>query len=552
MRLASLALLTGPLALLAAPLPAAAQGAAPALQGQVGAADQPAMEGVVVSAKRDGSTITVSVVSDAAGHYAFPADRLAPGHYALKIRAVGFDLDGMTSADVAPGTTATADLTLKKTRNLSAQLTNTEWMMSAPGTDEQKATFLNCTGCHTLERIFKSTHNAAEFVQVMTRMAGYAPGSQPTHPQRRVSAPEAEHPERFEKAAAYLASINLSAVEHWEYPLKTLPRPTGKATRVIVTEYDMPRPEAMPHDVVMDRDGMVWYTDFGSQYIGSLDPKTGTVTDYPVPTLKPDFPKGLLDVEFDKDNNLWLGMMLQGGIAKFDRTTHQFQTFALPPALNGPGAQQAMVVPYRDGVDGEVWMNNVGLHGVHRVALASDSFDTIEPFKDLPKDHAHDVYGIFADSQNNLYASDFGDNRDAQMVRIDAKTKAVTFYPIPTPFARPRRGRMDAQDRLFVAEYRGDKVAMFDTKAEKFTEWATPAGTWPYDVTFDKDGDLWTGGMNNDRVIRIDPKTGETTAYLLPRETNIRRVIVDNSTTPPTFWTGGHHSASIVKLEPLE
>jgi streptogramin lyase len=552
MRLASLALLTAPLALMAALLPAAAQSAAPALQGQVGAANEPAMEGVVVSAKQDGSTITVSVVTDQAGHYAFPAARLAPGHYALKIRAVGFDLDGMAQADVAPGATATADLKLKKTKTLTTQLTNTEWMMSAPGTEEQKAVFLNCTGCHTLERIFKSTHDAAEFVQVMTRMAGYAPGSQPTHPQRRVSAPEAEHPERFQKPAEYLASINLSTVEHWEFPLKTLPRPTGKATRVIVTEYDLPRPEAMPHDVVMDPDGLVWYTDFGSQFIGALDPKTGKVTDYPVPTLKPDFPKGLLDLELDKDNNLWVGMMLQGGIARFDRATHQFQTFALPPALNGNGAQQAMVVPYRDSVDGKVWMNNVGLHGVHRVTVASDSFDTIEPFKELPKDHAHDVYGIFADSENNLYASDFGDNRDAQMVRIDAKTEKVTFYPIPTPYARPRRGRMDGQDRLFVAEYRGDKVAMFDTKAEKFTEWATPAGTWPYDVTFDKDGDLWTGGMNNDRVIRIDPKTGETTAYLLPRETNIRRVIVDNSTTPPTFWTGGHHSASIVKLEPLE
>jgi virginiamycin B lyase len=47
-------------------------------------------------------------------------------------------------------------------------------------------------------------------------------------------------------------------------------------------------------------------------------------------------------------------------------------------------------------------------------------------------------------------------------------------------------------------------------------------------------------------------KTGETTAYLLPRTTNIRRVIVDNRTDPPTLWTGSNHGASIVKVEPLE
>ena len=52
------------------------------------------MEGVVVSARKDGSTITVSVVSDDKGHFSFPASRLDPGHYAISIRAIGYDLDG--------------------------------------------------------------------------------------------------------------------------------------------------------------------------------------------------------------------------------------------------------------------------------------------------------------------------------------------------------------------------------------------------------------------------------------------------------------------------
>jgi hypothetical protein len=47
------------------------------------------------------------------------------------------------------------------------------------------------------------------------------------------------------------------------------------------------------------------------------------------------------------------------------------------------------------------------------------------------------------------------------------------------------------------------------------------------------------------------PKTGQFTEYLLPRQTNIRRVFVDNSTTPVTFWVGNNESASIIKLEPF-
>ena len=67
-----------------------AQAQAPvALTGRVSSAEEGAMEGVVVAAKRDGSTISVSVVTDAQGRFAFPAARLEPGHYTLKARAAG-------------------------------------------------------------------------------------------------------------------------------------------------------------------------------------------------------------------------------------------------------------------------------------------------------------------------------------------------------------------------------------------------------------------------------------------------------------------------------
>ena len=80
--------------------------------------------------------------------------------------------------------------------------------------------------------------------------------------------------------------MNLSSVSKWEYPLKTLPRPTGRATRVMITEYDLSRKVAMPHDVIVDVSGIAWYSDFGSQYLGKLDPRTGKVTEYPIPEFK--------------------------------------------------------------------------------------------------------------------------------------------------------------------------------------------------------------------------------------------------------------------------
>ena len=534
---------------------AAASAQTAPLSGQVSSAEEDPMEGVLVSAKRDGTTITVTVVSDKQGRYSFPAGRLEPGHYSLRIRAVGYDLDAPTGADVAANASATLDLKLRKTEDLASQLSNGEWIASAPGTDQQKNGLLNCLGCHTLERIVKSRYSADDFMQVLPRMQGYVNQSIPAHPQlRRAERLMEERGDQrvqvYRGLAEYLATINLSKGPQWNYALKTLPRPTGRATRVVITEYDLGRETIEPHDVIVDNAGIAWYSSFGEPFLGRLDPKTGKVTEFPLPELKRDFPTGSLGLRTDPAGNLWLGMMYQGGIAKFDPKTEKLTTWSLPAAVNIDAAQLNMVSPQHSDVDGKVWTQNNGFAGIHRLDLASGAIETIEPFRDAPKGEAHNIYDVIPDSKNNAYFTDF---RQRHIGRIDAKTGEVKLYAAPTPASAPRRGTMDANDRLWFAEYRANRVAMFDTRKEEFKEWPMPtAWTAPYDVVLDKNGEAWTGSMSTDRVVRLDPATGSIVEYLLPHETNIRRVFVDNSTTPVSFWVGSNHGAAIVRLEPLD
>ena len=72
------------------------------------------MEGVLVSAKKEGATITTTVVSNDKGQYSFPAGRLAPGKYTISIRAVGYVLDGPKSVEVSAGSDTKADLKLEQ------------------------------------------------------------------------------------------------------------------------------------------------------------------------------------------------------------------------------------------------------------------------------------------------------------------------------------------------------------------------------------------------------------------------------------------------------
>jgi streptogramin lyase len=525
-----------------------AQGQPPvALTGQVTSDTERAMEGVVVSAKKAGSTVTVSVISDAQGRYSFPADRLSAGQYTIKIRAIGYDLAGTATADVADAKTATVDLKLRKTKNLAAQLSNAEWMMSFPGTEEQKAFLLGCTGCHTMERIARSSHDADQWTHVLTRMSGYAPVSAVIKPQRMLDPGRTRNPETFRKQADYLATVNLSEGYQWEYPLKTLPRPSGRATRVIITEYDLPRPTTKPHDVILDAQGMVWYSDFGELYISKFDPKTLKLTEYPIKEFKPGAPVGNLSLEFDKKGTLWFDTMFQGSLGNLDPKTEQIAYYPLAPEYNDVRVQLNFT-GLRYDVDGKVWTKSVGTQDIFRLDLASGKWERFQPLKALPGG-PHSIYQVISDSQNNLWMAEF---TKGHIGKLDAKTGQATWWKLPTENARARRMNIDDQDRIVVTEYRGNKVAIFDTKTEKVTEYPTPASTWPYRAAIDKNGDIWTGGMHSDRAVRIDPKTGETVEYLLPRETNMRSVFVDNTTTPPTFWVGNNNGAALIKVEPLD
>ena len=504
------------------------------------------MEGVLVSARGAGAPMTFTVVSDREGRFDFPKGTLAAGRHELTIRAVGYELGGPTLVELDAGEKAAVELKLRRAKDLAAQLTNTEWLMSMPGTPEQKRPLIECMSCHTYERVVRSKYDADALVAALKRMATYANNSTAAKPQKRAVDRKFEE-EALRKLADYLATVNLSKGA-WPYPLRTLARPSGRATRVLITEYDLPRRTIAPHDVRTDARGYVWYSNFVENTLGRLDPRTGAHREFAYPEARKGFPTGALCLEADADGNLWLSGMFQTGVVKFDVVREIFRHFDLPKELSTEAAQQSMVMPRGSRVDGKVWSNEVSRQSILRLDTATGKYEQFDVFKSLPGSHA--PYGLVADAANNLFFMDFGGEA---IGRIDARTGQTSLYPTPTKRSRPRRAMMDADGRVWFAEFAANKVAMFDPKEEAFKEWDAPTPhTYPYDVFVDRNGELWSGSMSGDRVLRMDTKSGASVEYLLPRPTNVRRVFVDNSTTPVTFWVGSNHGASIVRLQALD
>jgi streptogramin lyase len=535
---------------------AAAQTPSPAaLSGAVTAPGDGALEGVLVGARRAGSTIATWVVTNAQGEYRFPRERLEPGKYTLRIRAAGYTLPEST-VDVA-GHGARLDLQLQKVTRateLGLQLSNTEWLMSVPGTPAQKQALSGCVNCHTLQRVLYSRFNAEEMAQVVQRMRRHTNNSSLLHPWLRPADDFPHGPPTAAQidAGKYFSSINLSARDTFEFPLKTLPRPKGKATEVIYTVYELPRPDASPHDTVFDGQGHLWYSDFNSQYVGKLDLKTGKTTDYVVPQSRGlQTAQGGLQIDIDREGRLYFGNMFQMALARFDPKTETFEVHKLPRQESAYGdGHLTMIDPAFTHLDGKLWVNvafDTGTAGgTWHVDLANNSWTQVKYPAGSPSARAYDVV---ANSKNDMYG--IGLNVDKVWV-TSGKTLETTWYDLPTKGPGCRRGHVDAQDRLWCAVFQGNRLAMFDPQTKKITEWKVPTEwTRPYDAQFDEKGFLWTAGMDADLAVRMNVATGEFVEYLLPHRTNVRQINVQKSGAFSSMWLGDQHGNTITRVEPL-
>ena len=134
-----------------------------------------------------------------------------------------------------------------------------------------------CTGCHDLSRIINANHSAAEWRSVVNMMV---------------------------TAGAKLSATEKDAVAQYlieKFPGRPMPRPLIIAGPVQVSfhEWQVPTAGSRPHDPLATPDGYIWYTGQMANTLGRVDPATGAIKEFPLPTPMSG-PHGLVD---DKDGS---------------------------------------------------------------------------------------------------------------------------------------------------------------------------------------------------------------------------------------------------------
>ena len=190
----------------------------------------------------------------------------------------------------------------------------------------------------------------------------------------------------------------------------------------------------------------------------------------------------------------------------------------------------------------------LSLVGAAPVMMADRHFDAT-PGESPPARHF--VYQIVVDSKGTPYGTDF---RASSIVRVGPDTGKVTEWPTLTPNSLPRRGRMDRQDRFWFAEYFADAIGMLDTRTEQMYEFPLQRKyVTPYAASAaDEKGYVYVSSNMTERLMRLDPKTGQVIEYPMPTDFDTKKIVYDPSSNRTTLWMANTRNARLVRVEPLE
>jgi virginiamycin B lyase len=517
---------------------------------RVASGDSP--EGIAVELIAPNGVRTTVYTNDK-GRYEFP--RMRAGSYILRIptpreykpyRRDAVKIEGAANLEdivIERISDSRAD-TLPSTREIESQLSGEELLWNLPGSAAEKNSFrksCGSTGCHSYQQILRNRYDQRSWRVLVERMLhhGGGPIINPEKGRKELSEDE-------EGVVKWLAKVR--GPESVDDSLLVFPHPHGASTRVIVTEFELPRVSIAAHDVAGDLKGNIWYSSHLTPYIGKLDPRTGIVTEYPVP-LTPGAMPGTHRVQVDKKGIVWLSENWAHNLTSLDPETGRFTQVHLERPdvpLNSPGLGNMELAP-----DGFVWSNmNGSAGGVKKIDPKTGKIVEQFPFAGASYDSLVSADGNFwaggsPGGPNGNYA-EMLDIRTGQMLQLNTGARE----------SAPKRGGFDPYGNAWFGGTNGTLVE-FDAKARQLREYWPPTPYDPYtdfyDAMPDKNGEIWAGEMHGRDFVRFDPRTERWRVYEMPEPfAHDRRTWVDNSTNPVTVWFVDNSGGYLVRIQPLD
>ena len=472
----------------------------------------------MVVARNIDKRITTAVTTDPAGGYRL--DSLLPGWY--RFSAVSDEAEVAVRDSVQVSHSAVVDL--RATGPVTERpASSAEILGRLPEGEEKRRFILDCTGCHQMDQRVaggSTPRSVDQWDEAITRMLRYAGATTgfPVISAHREPRPTAEW------LARHLATDGPAARPAVPAPTAARTRSDGPPPRnartAVITEYELPVPHDLPHDVAVLHDGRLVITGMMTHQLYLLDPASGTITTkrFPVERANPRA------IEIDGRGDWWVLLGAPHQVARYQPDSDQWTVWKIG------------MYPHSVALDsaGGAWFNGhftrapelIGHIGpdtgaARIVELPLHPTMARQPGGPIP-------YELRLAPDGRVWTSELQGNR---IIAHTPGTSNFEVFEMPLSHSGPRRFDIDRRGLLWIPAYSANALVRLDPATRKFTSYPLPVpDAVPYVARVDsRTGRVWVGNAAADVVLAFDPATRRWEAFPLPsRGALVRHLAIDS------------------------
>jgi streptogramin lyase len=261
-------------------------------------------------------------------------------------------------------------------------------------------------------------------------------------------------------------------------------------------DFVLPDPRAGVHEILIDRQGMIWVPELGGtpatrvyRLLG-FNPKTEKwehqINADPDDVIRNPNKVGMHASVIDSKGNIYMNWFGQGAIGRYDRETRKVEVYRIPTNSAIP---YGMAVDRNDNVWSALW--NFGK--LTKFDPTTKQWTEFTP----PTYPANMRRGVGIDSKNNVWTGIYAaGNRPAKLAKLDQATGRITEFTVPRRGSQPYEATADFEDNIWFPDtsppVNQPVLGKFDPRDQTFTFYPKPqVGADSPKLQHTVDGAVW-------------------------------------------------------------
>lgn len=270
--------------------------------------------------------------------------------------------------------------------------------------------------------------------------------------------------------------------------------------KINFTQWQTPTLGQRSRDPIEANDGSIWWAGQRKNLIGQINPKSGKMKEYALPTNAMPH-----TVTTDKMGNIWYTGNKNGSVGRLDIETKEITEFKMPD----PKAKDPHSAIFDN--NGILWFTLQHSNMIGRLDPTSGEIKLVTMNAPGSK-----PYGIKIDAQGTPWVACNGRNC---LIKVDPKSMKLTDIMLPNEATRVRRLDISSDGLIWYVNSSQGKIGRYNPKNGEIKEWSSPSGkeSHPYAIAV-IDNIIWynESGMRPDALVRFDPSKEIFQSWAIP------------------------------------